>query len=55
MKNKFASTIAGASALLTFFGFFGKLLGLARESLFANYFGLSSDYDTLFNCCCPSN
>lgn len=45
MKKKVTTTIAGTAALLTFFGFFGKLLGLARESLFANYFGLSSDYD----------
>ena len=45
MKTKITSTIAGASAFITFFGFFGRILGLARESLFANYFGLSSDYD----------
>jgi putative peptidoglycan lipid II flippase len=45
MKRKITSTIAGATALLTIFGFLGKLMGLARESLFADYFGLSSDYD----------
>jgi putative peptidoglycan lipid II flippase len=45
MKKRLTTTIAGASALLTIFGFLGKILGLARESIFANYFGLSSDFD----------
>jgi putative peptidoglycan lipid II flippase len=37
MKNKFTSTIAGASTFITIFGLIRKSSGLVRESLYANY------------------
>ena len=43
--KKFTSTVAGASILLTMVGLLSRGLGLVRESLFANYFGLSAEYD----------
>lgn len=45
MKRKFTSTVAGASILLTGVGLLSRGLGLVRESVFANYFGLSPEYD----------
>lgn len=45
MNKKFTSTIAGASAFITIFGLIRRSSGLLRESLYANYFGLSNDFD----------
>ncbi len=45
MKQKFTSTIAGASIFITGVLLIGKGLGLIREVIFANYFGLSNEYD----------
>ena len=43
--KKFTSTAAGASILLISVGLLSRGLGLVRESVFANYFGLSPEYD----------
>jgi len=45
MKKKYTSTVAGASLLITAVGLVGKGLGLIREVVFANYFGLNTQYD----------
>ncbi len=45
MKPKFTSTIAGASIFITAVLLLGRGLGLIREVIFANYFGLSAEYD----------
>ena len=45
MKQKFTSTIAGASIFITAGLLIGRGLGLIREVIFANYFGLSAEYD----------
>lgn len=45
MSKRFTSTVAGASILLTSVGLLSRGLGLIRESVFANYFGLSPEYD----------
>jgi putative peptidoglycan lipid II flippase len=45
MKKSFTATIAGASAFITIFGLIRRSSGLIRESLYANYFGLSNDFD----------
>ncbi len=45
MKGKFTSTVAGASILLTGVGLLSRGLGLVREIVFANSFGLSNTYD----------
>ncbi len=45
MTKKFTSTVAGASILLTGVGLLSRGLGLVRESIFANNFGLSPEYD----------
>jgi len=45
MSKKFTSTIAGASILITIVGLFGKGLGLFREVIFANSFGISVNYN----------
>jgi len=45
MKSKFTSTIAGASIFITVVLLVGRGLGLIREVIFANYFGLSAEYD----------
>lgn len=45
MKNKFTSTVAGASIFITITLLFGRGLGLFREIIIANYFGLSDEYD----------
>ncbi len=45
MKQKFTSTIAGASIFITAVLLIGRGLGLIREVIFANYFGLSAEYD----------
>ena len=45
MAKKFTSTIAGASFLITVVGLIGRGLGLIREVIFANFFGLNVEYD----------
>lgn len=45
MSKKFASTVAGGAIIITFFGLIGRGLGIIREAIFANYFGLSANYD----------
>ena len=45
MNRKFTSTIAGASIFITAVLLVGRGLGLIREVIFANYFGLSAEYD----------
>ncbi len=45
MSRKFTSTIAGASLLLTGFGLLSRGFGFVREVLFANYFGMTSQFD----------
>jgi len=45
MKQNFTSTIAGASIFITAVLLIGRGLGLIREVIFANYFGLSAEYD----------
>ncbi|MCL5031095.1 MAG: oligosaccharide flippase family protein [Bacteroidetes bacterium] len=45
MKRNFTSTVAGASILITAVGLIGKGLGLVREIVFANFFGLNAQYD----------
>ena len=43
--KKFTSTVAGASLLITVVGLIGRGLGLIREAIFANFFGLNVQYD----------
>ena len=43
--KKFASTVAGASLIIIFFGLISKGLGFVREIVFAGSFGLSKDFD----------
>lgn len=45
MPKKLLNTIAGASLLLVVFNLMGKGLGFVREIVFANYYGLTKDYD----------
>ncbi|MDP2363453.1 MAG: lipid II flippase MurJ, partial [Ignavibacteria bacterium] len=45
MKNKFSSTLAGASIFIAAFGFISKGLGFFREILFASIYGLSTGFD----------
>lgn len=45
MKNKFTSTIAGASIFIAFISLFVKGLGFLREIIFASYFGTGRDFD----------
>lgn len=45
MTKKFTSTVAGASLLITVVGLIGRGLGLVREAIFANFFGLNIQYD----------
>ncbi len=45
MSKNFTSTVAGASILITAVGLIGKGLGLVREIVFANFFGLNAQYD----------
>jgi putative peptidoglycan lipid II flippase len=44
-KQKAASAIAGASVVLTLLGFLSKGVGFIREIIYANNFGLSSEFD----------
>jgi len=43
--NKISSTIAGASILISLTGIFTKGLGFFREILYANFFGLKTEFD----------
>ena len=45
MKNKFTSTIAGASIFIAFISLFVKGLGFLREIIFASYFGTGKEFD----------
>lgn len=45
MKNKFSSTLAGATLLIAVFGLVSKGLGFFREVLFASIYGLSTNFD----------
>ena len=44
-NTKVASSIAGASVILTLLGFLSKGVGFFREIIYANNFGLSPEYD----------
>ncbi len=44
-SNKFTSSIARASVILTAIGFLSKGIGFVREIIYANNFGLSSEFD----------
>ncbi len=45
MKQKFASTIAGASIIISLLGLVSRSLGFLREMMFAAYFGLGPEFD----------
>ena len=45
MSKKFTSTVAGASILITTVAVISKGFGLFREIIFANYFGLSTNFE----------
>ena len=44
-NTKVVSSIAGASVILTLLGFLSKGIGFIREIIYANNFGLSSEFD----------
>lgn len=44
-SSKTISSIAGASIVLTLLGFLSKGIGFIREIIYANYFGLSPEFD----------
>jgi len=50
MKNRFTSSIAGASILLSGFSIFSKGIGFIREMIYAKNFGLSSEFDLFLTC-----
>ncbi len=45
MKPKFTSTIAGASIFISIIGLLSRGLGFIREMIFANNFGLGTEFD----------
>ena len=45
MNKKFSSTVAGGAIFITVIGLLSRLLGVARESIFASFFGLTQDYN----------
>ena len=45
MKQKFTSTIAGASIFISLLGLFSRGLGFIREMIFASNFGLETEFD----------
>jgi putative peptidoglycan lipid II flippase len=45
MSQKFTSTIAGASIFISVLGLFSRGLGFIREMIFANNFGLETEFD----------
>lgn len=44
-QSSFATSIAGASIILVIFSLLSKVVGFLREIIYANNFGLSSDFD----------
>jgi putative peptidoglycan lipid II flippase len=45
MSQKFTSTIAGASIFISIVGLLSRGLGFIREMIFANNFGLETEFD----------
>ena len=45
MSQKFTSTIAGASIFISLIGVLSRGFGFIREMIFANNFGLETDFD----------
>lgn len=45
MKKQFSTTIVGATFLISLTGLISKGVGFLREILYANYFGLQSEFD----------
>lgn len=45
MRKNFVSTVAGASLILSIVALLGKGIGFVREIIYANKFGLSTDYE----------
>ena len=45
MGKKFSSTVAGGAIIITFFGLLGRVIGIIREASYANFFGLTQNYD----------
>lgn len=45
MKKQFSSTIVGATFLISLTGLISKGVGFLREILYANYFGLQTEFD----------
>ncbi|MGB5530015.1 MAG: hypothetical protein WBQ32_08595, partial [Ignavibacteriaceae bacterium] len=45
MNQKFTSTIAGASIVISLLGLFSRGLGFIREMIFASNFGLETEFD----------
>jgi putative peptidoglycan lipid II flippase len=45
MKKQFSSTIVGATFLISLTGIISKGVGFLREILYANYFGLQTEFD----------
>jgi putative peptidoglycan lipid II flippase len=45
INKKIASSVAGASIILTLLGFLSKGIGFVREIIYANNFGLSAEFD----------
>lgn len=45
MPKRFFLTVTGASLIIIFFGAINKVLGMIREIIFANSFGLSKSYE----------
>ena len=45
MSQKFTSTIAGATIFISFVGLLSRGLGFIREMIFANNFGLETEFD----------
>ncbi len=45
MKTRFTSTIAGASIFISIIGLLSRGLGFIREMIFANNFGLGTEFD----------
>ncbi len=45
INKKITTSVAGASLVLTLLGFLSKGIGFIREIIYANNFGLSSEFD----------
>lgn len=50
MKGKYLASTAGASIILALFSVLSKGIGLFREIIYANNFGLSREYDIFLSC-----